>query len=86
MTRGTPTPAITPEMFKEVFEDHPSGRAILEHLIVKFTRPAVTEGGIDAVLKTYLRQGTRMPLDYIVTQINRAHGVGTPGEQEHESS
>ena len=50
---------------------------VLDHLIVKFTRPAVTEGGIDAVLKTYMRQGTRMPLDYIVTQINRAHGVPT---------
>lgn len=81
MTRGTPAPAITPEMFKELFEDHPTWRIVLEHLIVKFTRPAVTEGGIDAVLKTYLRQGARMPLDYIVGQINRAHGVGTPGEQ-----
>ena len=80
MTRGTPTPAITPEMFKELFEDHPTGRIVLEHLIVKFTRPAVTEGGIDAVLKTYLRQGTRMPLDYIMNQINRAHGVCTPGD------
>ena len=80
MTRGTPTPAITPEMFRELFEEHPTGRVVLEHLIVKFTRPAVTEGGIDAVLKTYLRQGTRIPLDYIVGQINRAHGVGTPGD------
>ena len=75
--RGTPSPEITPEMFKELFEDHPTGRIVLEHLIVKFTRPAVTDGGIDAVLKTYLRQGTRMPLDYIVSQINRAHGVAT---------
>lgn len=80
MMRGTQPPAITPQMFKEVFEDHPVGRIILDHLIVKFTRPAVTEGGIDAVLKTYLRQGTRMPLDYIVGQINRAHGVTSEGE------
>ena len=85
MTRGTPTPAITPEMFRELFEEHPTGRVVLEHLIVKFTRPAVTEGGIDAVLKTYLRQGTRMPLDYIVGQINRAHGVGTPGDENEAS-
>ena len=75
--RGTPSPEVTPEMFKELFEDHPTGRLVLEALIVKFTRPAVTDGGIDAVLKTYLRQGTRMPLDYIVNQINRAHGVAT---------
>ena len=85
MTRGTPPPEITPEMFREIFEEHPSGRVILEHLIVKFTRPAVTEGGIDAVLKTYLRQGTRMPLDYIMNQINRAHGVGTPGESNENT-
>ena len=85
MTRGTLTPAITPEMFKELFEDHPTGRIVLEHLIVKFTRPAVTEGGIDAVLKTYLRQGTRMPLDYIMNQINRAHGVGTPGDENENT-
>ena len=80
--RGTPTPEITPAMFKELFEDHPTGRIVLEHLIVKFTRPAVTDGGIDAVLKTYLRQGTRMPLDYIVNQINRAHGVPIQGETD----
>lgn len=83
MTRGTRAPEVTPEMFKEVFEEHPTGRLILESLIVKFTRPPVTEGGIDAVLKTYLRQGTRMPLDYIVNQINRANGLApTQGETD----
>lgn len=80
--RGTPSPEVTPEMFKELFEDHPTGRIVLESLIVKFTRPAVTDGGIDAVLKTYLRQGARMPLDHIVSQINRAHGVTTQGEAD----
>lgn len=80
-TRGTPTPAVTPEMFKELFEDHPTGRIVLEALIVRFTRPPVTEGGIDAVLKTFNRAGQRMPLDFIVTQINRANGVQQPGEK-----
>lgn len=70
-------------MFKEIFEDHPTGRLIIDHLIVKFTRPAVTTGGIDAVLKTYMHQGQRAPLDYIVTQINRANGVTSEGES-HE--
>jgi hypothetical protein len=78
LKRGTAAPEVTPEMFKELFEDHPTGRLILDALIVRFTRPPVTDGGIDAVLKTYLRQGTRMPLDFIVNQINRAHGVTTP--------
>jgi hypothetical protein len=80
MTRGTTAPPITPEMYREVFEEHPTGRLVLEHLIVKFTRPAVTDGGIDAVLKTYMRQGQRAPLDYIVTQMNRANGVTSEGE------
>lgn len=80
--RGTPPPAVTPEMFREVFEQHPTGALILEHLINRFTRPAVTEGGIDAVLKTYLRQGQRQPLDYILAQMNRANGVHTEGETD----
>jgi hypothetical protein len=80
MKRGTPAPAITPEMYKEVFEDHPTGRILLDHLILRFTRPPVVEGGIDAVLKTYFRQGTRAPFDYIANQINMAHGVETNGE------
>lgn len=32
-------------MYKEVFEDHPTGRLVLDDLIRRFTRPAVTEGG-----------------------------------------
>lgn len=85
MRRGTKPPEITPAMFKEVFEDHATGRIIFDHLILKFTRAPVTTGGIDAVLKTFLRQGARMPLDYIVTQINRANGVAThEGEADVE--
>ena len=80
--RGTTPPQVTPGMFREVFEQHPTGALILEHLIQRFTRPAVTEGGIDAVLKTYLRQGQRQPLDYILAQMNRANGVHTEGETD----
>jgi hypothetical protein len=83
--RGTKSPQVTPEMFKEVFEDHPTGRIILDSLVTRFTRPAVTEGGIDAVLKTYLYQGQRAPLDFIMNQINRAHGVDDEGEQDAHS-
>lgn len=73
--RGTKPPAVTPLMYLELFEHHPTGRLILEDLIRKFSQPAVTTGGIDAVLKTYLRVGERRVLDHIVTQINRANGV-----------
>jgi hypothetical protein len=75
MTRGTTPPAVTPLMYLELFEQHPTGRLVLDDLIARFTERAVTDGGIDAILKTYQRMGQRRVLDHIVTQINRAQGV-----------
>lgn len=72
----------TPADYKLVFEDHKVGAAILEDLIRLFYRDAVTDGGIDAVLKTYKRMGERAPLDHITKQINRANNV--PVEEEPE--
>ncbi len=66
---------VTPELFREIFEVDRRGAAILESLIQRFTQPAVTEGGIDAVLKTYERMGQQKVLQFIVGQINRANGV-----------
>lgn len=65
----------TPEQYKALFEDDLRGAAILEHLTRTFARPAVVTGGIDAVLATYQRDGQRRVLEFIVNQINRAHGV-----------
>jgi hypothetical protein len=78
MMRGTQPPEVTPAMYLEVFEQHPTGRLVLEHLITVFTQQAVTEGGIDAVLKTYQRMGQRRVLEHIINQINRAQGVPEP--------
>ena len=66
---------VTPETYLDVFERHPAGAAVLENLIAIFTQPAVTDGGIDAVLKTYQRMGQRRVLDHIINQINRANNV-----------
>lgn len=66
---------VTPDTYLDVFERHPAGAAVLEDLIARFTQPAVTDGGIDAVLKTYQRMGQRRVLDHIINQINRAQGV-----------
>lgn len=71
----------TPDLYKQVFEDDRRGAAILEHLTLMFARPAVTTGGIDAVLQTYHRDGARRVLEHIVTQINRANGVQDPNEE-----
>lgn len=73
--------APTPDLYKQVFEDDRRGAAILEHLTQLFARPAVTTGGIDAVLQTYHRDGQRRVLEYIVGQINRANGVQDPNEE-----
>lgn len=70
----------TPDLYKQVFEDDRRGAAILEHLTRLFARPAVTTGGIDAVLQTYHRDGQRRVIEHIITQINRANGVNTEGE------
>lgn len=72
---------VTPELFREIFEVDKRGAAILEYLVTKFSRPAVTDGGIDAVLKTYERMGEQKVVQHIVGQINRANGV-TPTDLE----
>lgn len=65
----------TPQDYADLFEVDKRGQRILEDLILRFVRPPVTDGGIDAVLKTYERLGQRRPLDYITSMINRANGV-----------
>lgn len=72
----------TPQDYAALFEDDRRGAAILEHLTRTFARPAVTTGGIDAVLQTYQREGQRRVLDFIVNQINRARGVDVNQEEE----
>lgn len=70
------------DMFKRVFEQHAEGRIVLDALISRFARNAVTVGGIDAILKTYQQSGHREVLDHILLRINRANGVSDPNTQE----
>lgn len=67
-----PVNAVT---YARIFEADPMGAAILEELWRVFSRAAVTEGGIDAVLKTYERAGQRNVLEFIARKINQANGV-----------
>ena len=69
-------------MFKRVFEQHAEGVIVLEHLIQRFSKNAVTVGGIDAVLRTYLQAGHREVLDHILLRINRANGVQDQTQEE----
>lgn len=70
--------ALPPEVYARVFENHHEGRMILEELTRRFARPAVTTGGIDAVLQTYQRDGSRKVIEFIVARINQAAGLDTP--------
>lgn len=76
--------SVDPSVYKAIFEDDRRGQAILEDLVNRFARPAVTEGGIDAVLKTYHRAGMRQVCEFIATQINRANGVPDPNADQGE--
>lgn len=68
------------QMFKRVFEEHHEGRIVFDALVNRFARNAVTVGGIDAILKTYVQAGNREVLDYILLRIDRANGVQEPEE------
>lgn len=78
------TPRQVADMFKRVFEDHHEGRQVLEILIQRFARNAVTTGGIDAILKTYQQDGSRKVLDHIMNQINTANGLRDDGNNDQE--
>jgi hypothetical protein len=66
---------IDPRVYARLFEEDREGAAVLEELTLKFARPAVMKGGIDAVLQTYHNDGARSVLQHIVSRINQAHGV-----------
>lgn len=71
----------TPKEYKELFEDDRRGAAILEHLTARFARQIYVKGGHEADRETCYRAGMREVVEFIVTQINRAHGVDTNQEE-----
>lgn len=79
----TMTPEQTDAMFKRVFEEHHEGRIVLDLLIQRFAKNAVTVGGIDAILTTYKQAGAREVLDHVLLRIDRANGAqDDPNAQE----
>jgi hypothetical protein len=67
--------------YARVFDEFKEGQQILEELTLRFARPAKLEGGIDAVLQTYHRDGARSVIEWIVNRINRANGVPASEDQ-----
>lgn len=64
------------QLYLDVFETDARGAAIFEDLFKRFGKGGViTDGGIDAVLKTYKGAAHRQVLDYIVRMVNAGRGV-----------
>jgi len=75
----------TPATYKAIFEDDVRGAAIFEDLVLRFSKPAVTKGGIDAVLQTYQRAGERHVIDFVIRRINQANGHASITDDEAET-
>lgn len=68
------SPEQLAQLFADVFEADKRGAAVLEHLIARFMAAPRGEG-LDRLVNMVETQGRRQVLDYILHQINRAHGV-----------
>lgn len=75
-------------LYRDIFETDNRGAVIFEDLYRRFASKAKvhTNGGIDAVLKTYHDAAHREVIEYIVTRCNRARGTddSIPEGDDHE--
>lgn len=71
------------ELYREVFEVNVRGQAVYEDLYRRFaSRSKVhTDGGIDAVLKTYRDAAHREVIEHIVRMCNLSRGVDDEPEE-----
>lgn len=56
--------------YTRIFLDNPDGEEILKDLMARFRAGAKTEGGIGAILETYVWIGQRSVLEYIISKTN----------------
>lgn len=73
-------------LYRDIFEEDKRGQVIYEDLYQRFARHGKvhTEGGIDAVLKTYRAAAHREVIEYIVNMVNVGNGVPDEPEQGGE--
>jgi len=77
-------PDHTPEQlaayYHDIFEVDNRGVVIFEDLYARFVAPARvhTDGGIDAVLKTYAASARREVVEHIVKMVNKHRNVPEP--------
>lgn len=69
--------AALAELYRDLFEVDRRGIAVFDDLYRRFAASAKvhTDGGIDAVLKTYRAAAHREVIEHIVRQVNRHKGV-----------
>jgi hypothetical protein len=70
-----PSAAVLADLYRDIFEADARGAAILEDLHLRFGRVNVhTDGGIDAVLKTFKSGAQAAVIGYIHNRIAQANG------------
>jgi hypothetical protein len=77
MSERDPARAHLDSLYHDLFEVDARGAVVMEDLYQRFAAHAKvhTEGGIDAVLKTYKDASKREVIDYMVRCINRHRAV-----------
>lgn len=63
-------------LYKAIFEDDKRGQVLLEDLMARYVRrPNPNDFSQEGMLKTFVQSHQREVVEYIVRQINAAHGV-----------
>ncbi len=80
--------SVDPGLYRDIFEDDARGVSILEDLHARFGIVKVTtQGGIDAVLKTYKSAAHAEVIGFILNRIAQANGqreINPEGETASE--
>lgn len=84
MSQPEPTPELIARYCHELFEVDQRGKAVLAFLAMKYSRPAVRTGGIDAVLETYHRSGAFSVIQFMDELIARGNGTSQPNDSTVE--
>jgi len=72
------------ELYRDIFEVDKRGAEVFSDLYARFATNAkvYTDGGIDAVLKTYRSSAHREVIEHIVRMCNLANGVDDANDQK----
>ncbi len=76
------TERVDPGAYARVFEGHHEGVLILDDLTRRFGGTLFVKGGEEGRRQTDFNLGRRSLLDFIVGQVNAAHDVPPPDDDE----